>query len=677
MKKGTLLLTMLIVLGLFGSTVPVIAESTLTRSASPTPSPTATYQLCRVCGEEEPTPTPRSGPVVHFWFFFDSGCYGCMKVYNGVLPRILANYKPEQVTMRVWDLGRGDSEVRRALEHQYGVAKGDATEIFIGDYALLGSQEIEVRLPRLIDQYLAQGGVALVELTVATPPTTTRTLTRAPSPIPTTAAQASVVRAVLFWSKTCSHCHAVIEQILPPLQRKYGNSLDIRMFELSDPANLELFEAALDALRVPPDQWGVPFMIVGDEVMVGSLEIPERLQSLIEKHLAKGGIGWPSIPGLENFVGPPMATPTRAATLITPTRSPATAVRVVVNDTPVPPPPASPTIIAFVPSKPVVRAVMLWMKGCPHCEEVINRVLPPLQQKHGAQLDIRLIEVVTTQDVDQLYQIAASFGIPKDQTGVPFLVVGNQALVGSDQIPAELPILVEKYLAAGGVELPVLTGVDAKRIATPASSSPICAPTAPNCGDDTTVAELPVQTILRQDPAGFALALVVMLGMLSALVRVAFDMRRRASKSVPAWMNGAVPILIVLGLGVAGYLAYVEVFEVSAICGPVGHCNTVQQSPLARLFGILPIGVLGMLGYLAILGAWLIGQAGRGEFARWARRAAFAFALFGVLFSLYLTLLEPFVIGAVCAWCLTSAVIMTALMLLLTRPTLLLRVERP
>jgi len=670
MKKGALLLTVLIVLGLFGSTVPVIAESALTRSTSPTPSPTATYQPCRVCGEEEPAPTPRSGPVVHSWFFFDSGCYGCLKVYNSVLPRILANYEPGQVTMHTWDVTRFGVAVQRALERQYGIVKGDNTEIFIGEYALLGSQEIEARLPRLIGQYLAQGGVALVELTVATPPTTTRTLTRPPSPIPTISAQASVVRAVLFWSQYCSHCHEVIENVLPPLQKKYGSRLEIRMFELSQPANMQLFEGAMDALRVPPDQWAVPFMIVGDQVMVGGDEILEELPRLTDKHLAAGGIGWPQIPGLEKFVGAPMATatPTRAATLITPTRLPTPAVRVVVNDTPMPPTPAPPTVIAFAPAKPVVRAVMFWMKGCQHCEEVLARVLPPLQQKYGAQLEIRLVEVVTTQDVDQLYQIAASFGISKDQTGIPFLVIGNQALVGSNQIPTELPRLIEEHLAAGGVDWPSLTGM-MPSATPPSSSSPICPPTTTDCGTDSTITELPVQTILRQDPVGFALAMVVILGMLGTLVRVGVDVIARRPNVSPAWETWAVPILVVLGLGVAGYLAYVEIFEVSAICGPVGHCNTVQESPYARVFGVLPIGVLGVLGYLAILGAWLIGQVGRGEFARWARRAAFAFAVFGVLFSLYLTLLEPFVIGAVCAWCLSSAVIMAELMFILTRST--------
>jgi uncharacterized membrane protein len=41
---------------------------------------------------------------------------------------------------------------------------------------------------------------------------------------------------------------------------------------------------------------------------------------------------------------------------------------------------------------------------------------------------------------------------------------------------------------------------------------------------------------------------------------------------------------------------------------------------------------------------------------------------FGVLFSIYLTFLEPFVIGATCAWCLTSAIIMTAMLWLSLSP---------
>jgi len=48
----------------------------------------------------------------------------------------------------------------------------------------------------------------------------------------------------------------------------------------------------------------------------------------------------------------------------------------------------------------------------------------------------------------------------------------------------------------------------------------------------------------------------------------------------------------------------------------------------------------------------------------------FGLSLLGVLFSLYLTFLEPFMIKAVCMWCLTSAAIMTLLLLLSLKPAI-------
>jgi uncharacterized membrane protein len=54
----------------------------------------------------------------------------------------------------------------------------------------------------------------------------------------------------------------------------------------------------------------------------------------------------------------------------------------------------------------------------------------------------------------------------------------------------------------------------------------------------------------------------------------------------------------------------------------------------------------------------------------------FAAALFGVLFSIYLTFIELFVLHAVCAWCLANAVVMP-LLLLLTTPAALHALEGP
>jgi thiol-disulfide isomerase/thioredoxin len=263
----------------------------------------------------------------------------------------------------------------------------------------------------------------------------------------------AVVRVILFWSQYCPHCHDVIENVLPPLQKKYGAQLEIYMFELSHPDNRRLFENAMQMLNVPPSHWGVPFMIVGTQTLVGSLQVSQQLDALIAYHLARGGIGLLPLPELEQRVATP-TSPALAPTLAP--RAAAPTVNIVVNATPSAATPV-PTAIVSVP-KPIVRAALFWMQGCPRCEEILARVLPPLQNKYGEQLDLRLIEIVTQEDVERLYHIAANFNIPKEQTGVPFVVIGQYALT-AQQIPTELPHLIEQYLAAGGVDLPDLNAV--------------------------------------------------------------------------------------------------------------------------------------------------------------------------------------------------------------------------
>jgi uncharacterized membrane protein len=173
-----------------------------------------------------------------------------------------------------------------------------------------------------------------------------------------------------------------------------------------------------------------------------------------------------------------------------------------------------------------------------------------------------------------------------------------------------------------------------------------------------------------------------MVGMIGALayvgVNTARHFRSLAMVKVPGWLELTTPWLAIAGLGVAGYLAYVETQAVEAVCGPVGDCNAVQSSSYAKLFGVLPIGVLGAMGYIAILAAWFWARLRTDQTARQAQQAVLAMTIFGTLFSLYLTYLEPFVIKAVCAWCLTSAVIIMLLMLVNTTPTLqTMRVSKP
>jgi uncharacterized membrane protein len=120
---------------------------------------------------------------------------------------------------------------------------------------------------------------------------------------------------------------------------------------------------------------------------------------------------------------------------------------------------------------------------------------------------------------------------------------------------------------------------------------------------------------------------------------------------------------------VAGYLTFVEASGAEAVCGPVGDCNTVQQSKYAMLFGVVPVGLFGLIGYLLIIGAWIVARLRSDRLSDIATVAIFGMTSFGTLFSIYLTFLEPFVIGATCAWCLTSAIVTTALFWFSADPT--------
>ncbi|MBN2116182.1 MAG: hypothetical protein JW730_06415 [Anaerolineales bacterium] len=334
---------------------------------------------------------------------------------------------------------------------------------------------------------------------------------------------------------------------------------------------------------------------------------------------------------------------------------------------------------------PVVRAVLFYSTTCGHCEYVINGTLVPLIDKYGEQLQIIAVDVSQPGSQELFWAAAQMFGL--EQVGVPFLVFDNTYLIGSGDIPEKFPGLVEAYLAQGGLDWPEIPGLR-EAMGTPAAGEPAstqsaAVQTAPVPATVAPTSASPIATPglippdahniswtdnFARDLNGNILALIVLAGMLVSVAWAVFLFQRTNDVSLKENWAWIIPVLCIVGFGVAGYLAYVETTQTTAVCGPVGDCNTVQQSEYARLFGILPIGVLGLFGYVAIVIAWLLARYATERLAALAALALIAMAAFGTLFSIYLTFLEPFVIGATCAWCLTSSVLMTALMLLSVRP---------
>jgi uncharacterized membrane protein len=317
---------------------------------------------------------------------------------------------------------------------------------------------------------------------------------------------------------------------------------------------------------------------------------------------------------------------------------------------------ANPTMVGHAQNSSQVRAVLFYSPTCGHCEKVIREILPPLEETYQGKLTVLKIDVTQLKG-NELYQNAIqSFRVPDERLGVPMLFIGEQILVGSAEIPTALPGLIETGLKSGGIGWPNIPGLEGylNSINLP-QNNPELTPVSQSGNSGV------IDKFMR-DPLGNTLAVVVLVGMIASVVAVTISFINGPTDKTKPWPVWVIPLFCLLGIGVAIYLTFVETTGTEAVCGPVGDCNAVQKSPYAILFGFLPVGILGLLGYLAMLATWAA-QFFVGERLRkicWL--LLWGFAWFGVLFSIYLTFLEPFVIGATCIWCISSAIIITFLL---------------
>jgi len=128
----------------------------------------------------------------------------------------------------------------------------------------------------------------------------------------------------------------------------------------------------------------------------------------------------------------------------------------------------------------------------------------------------------------------------------------------------------------------------------------------------------------------------------------------------PTWV-GAV-VLALIGLVDSIYLSWIKLANQLASCGPIGDCETVNNSRYAVVGGV-PIAVIGAAGYLFILILLLLDRPSRTE-NETIRFTLFGVTLAGTVYSAYLTYLELFVLRAICPFCVVSALVMGGLLVL-------------
>lgn len=333
----------------------------------------------------------------------------------------------------------------------------------------------------------------------------------------------------------------------------------------------------------------------------------------------------------------------------------------------------------------MVHAVLLYRSTCNHCQQLMAEILPPIRHKYGNQLVIFYCDV-SKPEGDAIFT-AAITSLHIKTIGVPTIIIGEEVLIGNN-ISIKFSKIIDAAISHGGLDWPDIPGLkdalqttSSTTLPTPAysgypsdalpgfPSTPVVGKALPadSSGPNPSQASHDLAWMannFNQDPIANTLSVIVLAAMIMSVIVGMRNFLVKPGAPLSKTTDWILPGLCILGCVIASYLAFVEMTTTEAICGPVGNCQSVQNSGYAQLFGILPIGLLGLAGYLAIFLSWLASFHSRMKNSAWPGLLRLGIAFAGTMFSIYLTFLEPFIIGASCLWCLSSAAIMTVLMLL-------------
>jgi cytochrome c biogenesis protein CcdA/glutaredoxin len=217
-------------------------------------------------------------PVVRFYLFYGETCVHCHNVMENFLPLVYQKYG-DQVEYRYVEVFENSDNYLAfvALERKLGVPEnrqGNVPTLVIGEYALIGEQEIPAMLETYIDSYLAEGGVdyyPMEELDVPAP---------VPQPI-------KEIHIAYFDKAGCQEC-ARANYDLRVIEDRYDKVIVAR-FPMEQDENTLLNEWLCEKYDVPEERrLSTPMVFVGEDVLIGDEVNLDSLQSAVAKYGSTG-----------------------------------------------------------------------------------------------------------------------------------------------------------------------------------------------------------------------------------------------------------------------------------------------------------------------------------------------------------------------------------------------------
>ena len=123
------------------------------------------------------------------------------------------------------------------------------------------------------------------------------------------------------------------------------------------------------------------------------------------------------------------------------------------------------------------------------------------------------------------------------------------------------------------------------------------------------------------------------------------------------WLYRASMALALIGLLVSIYMTIYKYTGNEGMCLGSGDCSTVNASRFSEVNGI-PVAVLGILGYAAILGAHYF-ESRNAFFTKNGTLLIFGMGLAGFVFNIWLIYVELALLKAICPFCVASQAAMT------------------
>jgi len=238
-----------------------------------------------------------------------------------------------------------------------------------------------------------------------------------------------VVRMVYFTANDCPHCAAVFNGVLTPLQAEYGDQMQIKVVEISDPANYEMLIRADEMFGVSPEERGLPALIVAGQVLIGEDAIREQLHCLLDACLGVGGTSWPYIPGLQDIAieGQEGLVPE---------------FNLGMGESAV----CGPEDTAACDAPATIWAAYFYEVGCQEC----SRAEYDIRYAQSKYPQLLIEEYSTQEDAALAEWLGARAGVPQEQRlATPALFVGDEYLIGANITTEALLVLAERYASSG------------------------------------------------------------------------------------------------------------------------------------------------------------------------------------------------------------------------------------